>query len=170
MEHIETIELTASQSSITFSSIPQDYDDLIVLYCVRSSSFLGTNQDDINLKINTIDTTPVVLFGTGSGVGTGNFPNEAGYAAGSNTTANTFSNNSLYIMNYKSSSNKSVSVDSVYENNGTNVILAIKSNNYAVTSAVTTLEFFLSQGDIVSGSTFSLYGITAGGSGTVTTS
>jgi len=79
-------------------------------------------------------------------------------------------NTSIYISNYTSSSAKSFSVDTVTENNGSEgfhgIVSVLWDNTSAITSA--TLEFFV--GDIVEGSTASLYKITRGGDGTVTTS
>jgi len=170
MQHIETIELGSSQSSITFSSIPQDYDDLVVLHhCRRTSAVVdGDLFMTANATSNVYDT--VRLGGTGSSAFSDSQTNSVmrvGVVPGANATANTFSNGLVYISNYTSSANKSVSIDSVMENNATASLQLLTANLIKITSALTTLEF---TGSFDTGSTISLYGVTAGGYGTVTTS
>lgn len=173
MQHIETIELGSSQSSITFSSIPQDGTDLVVLASLRSSQTGSFKWEDGRIKFNgtTTGLERTVVEGNGSSVSTSSttYANNI-WAPGANATSNVFGNTSIYISNYTSSSAKSFSVDTVTENNGSEgfqgIVAVIWDNTSAITSA--TLEFLV--GDIVAGSTASLYKVTAGGDGTVTTS
>jgi hypothetical protein len=89
----------------------------------------------------------------------------------STTTSNTFSNNSLYIPNYAGSTNKSFSVDSVFENNATTARQQITAGLWSNTAAITTIGFTVGGGTtFVSGSTISLYKITKGSDGIVTVS
>ena len=167
LTHIETIELGSSQSSITFSSIPQDYDDLIVKISARADG-PGTGEI-MNLVINGGGTSPThVLLEAFNGVSsaTGRF---VYIPPSGSVTANTFGSSSIYISNYTSSSNKSISTDSVTENNSAFAAQQIVSSLWANSSAITSLEFTLSGDNFVTGTVMSLYGVTAGGSGTVTT-
>ena len=173
MELIESVELASSASSITFSSIPQTYTDLKILVSARTVSGDPSRVLSVNFNGSSANLTAVRLQGNGSSVTSSTAPNDtAGFVnGGSDTTANTFSNTSLYISNYASSSNKSFSSDGVTENNGTTAFQQIAAGLWSNTSAITSVELFPDVGvttyDFDTGSTFTLYGITAGGSGTV---
>jgi len=171
LTHIETIELGSSQASITFSSIPQDYDDLIIKVSTRNTnSTAGHRLGEIELNGSSANFSAVNLLGTGSAVATQTqYSNLVFRAAGGGTTANTFGNADIYISNYTASSSKSISSDSVYENNGTSVILEIIETLWSNSAAVTSVTLTLDADNFTADSTFSLYGVTAGGDGTVTT-
>jgi len=173
MEHIETIELTSSQSSITFSSIPQDYDDLIIVMSNRNNASVPARNLYISINSSTANFSTLSFYGRNGSVASDTQnrvimrdPSTAG------TTANTFSNTQVYLSNYTSSNDKSISVDGVGENNGANdAWQQITSLIWSNTSAITSISFdYDGNGSFLTGSTMSLYGVTAGGDGTVTTS
>ena len=164
-ELIETVEVgSGGASSIEFTSIPQDGTDLVVLATLRSSQTGNFKWEDGRIKFNGTDSNLIrrLLSGNGSSVSSGSstYPNNI-WAPGANATSNVFGDTSIYISNYTSSSTKSFSVDTVTENNGTEGFQGIVAARWDNTSAITsaTLEFFV--GDIVEGSTASLYKITA---------
>ena len=169
MTHIETIELGSSQASITFSSIPQDYTDLLVVGATRSDRSAVDDDCLLSFNSNTSNFSVVRLFGTGSGSASITTPARfAGYVNGNSATSNTFSSQKIYISNYTSSSAKSYSVDSVTENNAGESYQDISAGLWNDTSNITSVSFTPEQGtNFLTGSTFSLYGITSGGSGTV---
>ena len=166
MQHIETIELDSSQSSITFSSIPQDYDDLVVLVSTRNDS--TSTAAYLYPNGSTTDMTTISLQGFGTGVNSA-VRSFQWQTATSAQTANTFGNGSIYISNYTASQNKSISTDAVNENNGSSAVAIVNASLWSDTSAITSLEL-ASASNFVANSTFYLYGVTAGGDGTVTTS
>jgi len=182
MEHIETIELTSSQTSVTFSSVTQDYDDLVILISARSDRNTGTGTD-VMLRCNSDSTSgnyswtllaavPTTVFSQQDPTDYGDSAVFTGFTSQNNNTSNTFGNFTVYLANYSSTTTfKSVSSDAVSENNASNATPAISAGVYRSNSAVDTLTFFSNTAtNFLSGSTFGLYGITAGGSGTVTTS
>jgi len=172
MELIETVELASSASSITFSSIPQDYDDLMILVSARSTR-TGANQDLflMNPNATTGSFSQVILFGDGStATSSQGTTNAVGYLPTADTTSNTFGNIEVYISNYTSTGNKSISVDGATENNATNARQFIFACLSTLASAYTSIEMELNTSIFDTGSVFSLYGVTAGGDGTVTTS
>jgi hypothetical protein len=59
----------------------------------------------------------------------------AGFSNGTNTSS-TFCNTSIYIPNYAGSNNKSFSVDSVTEDNGTGNIMALATQLWSNTTAI----------------------------------
>ena len=86
------------------------------------------------------------------------------------STSNTFGNGSVYFPNYAGATNKSFSVDAVTENNSTEAFQAIKAGLWSDTTAISSLTFTVASGDLVIGTTISLYKITKGSDGIVTTS
>jgi len=156
-------------SSMTFASIPATYTDLMVLISARTSSTI----DSIGIKFNASTTGASMrrLIGNGSSTFSdapaqpyiygGDYP-------GSAQTANTFGNFQIYIPNYAGSTNKSVSVDAVSENNATSNVLGISAGLWSSTAAITDLTFFRIDGasaSFVQYTTASLYGIQKGSGG-----
>ena len=167
MQLIETIEVGAGgAASIEFTSIPQDGVDLVCVLSLRNSvNFLSSLNGQINFNGDTAGNyNSKLLFGNGSSASSLSISSGATalrpYVVGHTATANTFSNNSVYISNYTSSSSKSVSVDNVTENNATAAHQSILAGNWTGTTAITSIN-------ITSGftwmqySTASLYKITA---------
>jgi hypothetical protein len=77
----------------------------------------------------------------------------------STDTANTFGNTDIYIPNYAGSANKSVSVDTVEENNGTTARALLGAILWSNTAAITALGLTPVSGSFVQYSTATLYGI-----------
>jgi hypothetical protein len=174
MQLIETKTLGAAAASIEFTSIPQTYTDLCFLVSSRSTTSYA---EQLGLQFNTITSgySDRVLEGTGSGAASASNAGSgtrvySGVNNWGDSTANTFANFSIYIPNYAGSTNKSVSIDQVTENNATlswqSIIAALWSN----TSAITSVNFLQVSGNIDAGTTISLYGILKGSDGIVTTS
>ena len=161
MKLIETKTLATGQSSIEFTDIPQDFTDLFILLSARGSEtdaasghvfFLGFNGSTSNFSWRNLD-------GTGSAARSANAPNSVvTYVVPSEYTANTFSNNSLYIPNYTGSTYKSVSHDGVTENNATASYQAIEALLWSNTAAITSISLD-PPGNFIAGTTVSLYGI-----------
>jgi len=175
MELIETVELASSASSITFSSIPQTYTDLVLLISARSDRS-GEEEDVAYLTFNssTSNYSTISLQGTGSTVSSdtaGGVSNllERLDIPGPLMTSNTFGNISLYISNYTKAQGKSVSADLVEENNATFARQRINAYLWNDTAAITSITFS-PIANFVTGSIISLYGITAGSDGTTTVS
>ena len=174
MKLIETKTLGTAAASIEFTSIPQTFTDLVVLYSGRWDG--GSTQDSVTITFNSSGTgyTSRWLQGSGASVQSSNTTvGLAGFAVlpGTSATANTFGSGQVYISNYIATVNKSFSADSVGENNGTFAYQSIVANLWANTAAITSLSMNpFSGGNFVAGSTFSLYGILKGSDGIVTTS
>jgi hypothetical protein len=176
MRLIESKTLGTAQASIEFTSIPQDGTDLLVLAALRSSNALdGQNYGFAALSINgsTANQTRRNLVGLGSGSPESYGGTSFGLLTnGNTTTANTFSNSSVYFANYSGSTNKSISFDTVMENNGTLAFQEIMAGLWSQTAGITSLTFTASGSGatLVAGSTISLYKITKGSDGLVTVS
>jgi len=182
--HIKTIEVGAGgATSINFSSIPQDYTDLEILYSLRTDgSNPGYNVLSAFLRLNGLSSgfTQRVLGGASGGTFSfSNTQGTLGWHPNVTATAGVFGNSKAIILNYTSNSNKSFSVDNVSESNQTDTVYcSISSGLWSNTSPITHLSIVSEAGNFVAGSTVSIYGIKRGDSkeiaaisgGTVTTS
>ena len=147
---------------MSFTSIPATYTDL----CVKVSARQGTSSA-VKIQFNSDTSTSNYqqrrLYGNGS-TATSDSSTSLGYinAIGINTsnyTANTFGNLELYIPNYAGSTNKSVSADTVNENNATEAFATFTAGLWTQTSAITAITLTAFAGDFVQYSTATLYGI-----------
>jgi hypothetical protein len=177
MKLIETKTLLSAVGSLTFSAIPQTFTDLVLLSSTRASGAVHVVWGAVRFNGNTDSVySGRELEGRGSGgVWTSSYSTTFNYAfrsPGASATANTFNNGVLYIPNYTSSSFKSFSEDSVSENNtSNNVSMGIAAGLFSNTSPITSITCFPGGGfNFEIGCVFSLYGITKGSDGIVTTS
>jgi hypothetical protein len=168
---LERIELNASAASVTFANIPQTgYTDLKVVVSTRQSSGNAQENNLIQFNGTTTNYYDRILFGSGSSVGSITDSNTTAglqyfYSPSGGATANTFSNTEFYIPNYTSSNNKSVSYDSVDENNATAAYAFLGAGLWQNTAAITSILLKPANGanSYVANSTFSLYGLAATG-------
>ena len=175
MKLIQTQTLTSAQPNITFSAIPQNFTDLYVLTSIRSTRPGPDNEDSVFVEFNGVTTgyTSRNLRGDGSSA-----TSQSGSTAlvllnqnSNNTTANSFSNASIYIPNYAGSTNKSGSIDSVMEWNNIGAFQNIIAFLWSNTDAITSIKFRPNVGpNFAIGTMISLYGVTKGSDGIVTTS
>jgi hypothetical protein len=173
MKLIESKTLGTAAASIEFTSIPQDGTDLYILASVRSlETLVGNSGLEIRPNGSTANGSGRWLYGDGSSAASltvsrvdGGFINSTGH------TSNTFSNTAIYVPNYAGATNKSFSSDSVQETNATVNYGGIVASLWSNTAAITSLDFrCISATNFVAGSTISLYKITKGSDGIVTTS
>jgi hypothetical protein len=145
-------------SSVTFSAIPQVYTDLVVKISARGA-YAGIG-DDINVTFNGLGTnrTGIILYGSGSAAASASVTATGGVYPGSTTTANTFGNAEIYIPNYTSANYKSLSGDSVGENNATASYQELTASLWSSTAAITSITFSAA-GNWLQYSTFTLYGV-----------
>jgi hypothetical protein len=151
--------------SVTFSSIPSTYTDLLVKVSARLSGSDVTQSGSIYFNTAAADSSWRNLRGNGSSVAAtvSNGQNEmyAGEWPAATATSNTFSNTEIYIPNYTGSQQKSISVDSVAETNATttfsNLIGGLSTKTAAITSI--TIGPYGGGQNLVQHSTLYLYGI-----------
>lgn len=150
-------------ANIAFSSIPQTYTDLMLMFSCRSTNVSNYADTNVTISGGTYSGVGKVLYAiNGTTVGTyspGSDPFFA-YVAAANNTANIFGNGYVYIPNYTSTINKTVTGDSVGENNGNNTILALSAGLYTSSTAITTVTLTPNGStNFVQYSTAYLYGI-----------
>jgi hypothetical protein len=170
MQLIETKTLGTAAASITFTSIPQDGTDLVLLISGRTAR--ASEVDGIALAFNgsSASFSARRLFGSGSSAFSDTV-NGHPFFSGASSTSNTFGNTTIYIPNYTASINKAFSVDGAHENNATLSYQGMSAGLWSNTAAIT--EIGVSSevaSNLQVGSTISLYKITKGSDGIVTTS
>jgi hypothetical protein len=164
---IQTYTLSSTTSSVTFSNIPQNYNDLKIVMSARgtNASFLVGLNMFFNSNFTTGDYNTRRLYGSGSAV-----VNDSGNVfsvliTAATAASNTFGNTEIYVPNYSVSGvAKFARIDGVTENSTADAYQIISTRSWSGTAAVTSITFqdFYESGQFVSGSTFTLYGISNG--------
>ena len=154
---------SGGSTSVTFSSIPQTYTDLKLVASTRSTA-TGSNYAPIRISFNgtayTSSFSAKGLYGNGTNALSENWTQSDFYwAVGASATASTFSNDELYIPNYTSSNNKSMSVDMATENNATNALAYMLAGLWSNSAAITSITLTTASGSFDQYSSFYLYGI-----------
>ena len=176
MTLIETKTLATAAASVAFTSIPQDGTDLLILYSTRIS---GSSVSQLNTQFNSSGGTAYGdLTLESDSLGSASSSSRSSQPViritvniGTNFTANTFGSTRIYIPNYTASTAKSVSLDGSTEQNNTTSYNSIVAGRWNNTAAITSVTFTdQNSGNFVVGSMFSLYKITKGSDGIVTTS
>jgi hypothetical protein len=166
-EAIATVTVgSGGAANIEFTSIPGTYTDLIVKLSGRTNRAGDTNADiGITFNGNTSNYSLKDLYGNGSAAGSRSNPVATSsiadiFATAADSTSNTFSNFEMYIPNYLSSTNKSVSIDTTNETNATGNWSLLVAGLWSNTSAITSIKLTpLNSDSFVQYSTATLYGI-----------
>jgi hypothetical protein len=158
---------SSGSASIDFTNIPSDYDDLAIKVSGRGD--LSNVATWVVVEFNGVATNRSSILFAGEGSGS---PYSASYASdiiflicGQSNTASTFGNAELYIPNYAGSTNKSISIDQVTENNGTFATLYLFSALWANTAAINRVTLYAADASLnknrlwLQHSTAVLYGI-----------
>ena len=158
--------LSTSTATVTFSSIPNTYTDLVLRMSTRFAS--GTF-GEFSVTFNS-DTTSLysytIFYATGGAVSTyrgSNATNLVGVlnGVGTSQTANTFTNNELYIPRYTASISKPISITNATETNGTTAYRSANAGLYRSQNEISSISIFdnINAYSFAAGSSFYLYGI-----------
>jgi hypothetical protein len=157
-EPIATTTLTTAQSSVTFSSIPGTYTDLVIVCQVA----FVTAANEIRLRFNSdsgSNYSYTRLKGNGSSASSDRYSNDNHIHIGSPGNDAVIGNSINQINNY---SNTTTYKTVVSRSNFTNRELIATAGTWRSTAAITTVYIDNSGGqNITSGSTFTIYGIKA---------
>jgi hypothetical protein len=152
-------------ASMGFTSIPATYTDLFIKVSARTGRS-GSPDDGLLIALNGSSSsfTQRFLEGSGSSASSGTAgwgtANSIANINGPTSTANTFSNNEIYIPNYAGSNYKSISSDSVQENNQTTAYQDMYTVLWSNTAAITSITLTnYSTTNFTQYSTAYLYGI-----------
>jgi hypothetical protein len=144
-------------ASISFTGIPSTFTDLSILISGRDGSASGTFEMRPNNA--TANRTTKELYGTGAAAGSQSQTAFYFDMEPNNFTASTFGSAQIYIPNYASSNYKSMSTESVSENNSTTSYVRLTAWLWSDTTAISSLYFYPSSGNIAQYSTAYLYGV-----------
>lgn len=152
---IATQTLTTSTATVTFSSIPGTYTDLILVANVKG---IGTGYPQIQVNGSGSSLSRLGLAGDGSSASSGaysdNYIVKQTTANSSNFAFNTITN----IMNY---ANTTTYKTMLTRANNASVGVEAVVNTWRSTAAITSFGYYLSGTNMDVGSTFTLYGIKA---------
>jgi hypothetical protein len=169
---IQSFTLTSTTASVVFNNIPQNFSDLLIKV---SSRKIGSGVDTEGITIN----GSALSYGrymdsngsNGATPRSGNVTIYQGLAQPSDYTASTFSVTEYFIPGYTNSYYKTITGNSILENNGAATYQGRTASIYNSTSAVTSLTLTVNGSNYAANSTFTLYGIGTGAKasgGTVT--
>ena len=165
---ITSVALSASQSNITFSSIPSTYSDLRVILSVRTDSSLATEQLYIRFNGATSGYTAKQLYANGSSIYSDILNVSGGYMSLVNIqtagqTSNIFSSTDIYIPSYANTSYTKLylgqsSTEAL--SGATSALQGMGAGRLNSTSAITSIAFTnQDSANFISGSNAYLYGI-----------
>jgi hypothetical protein len=159
-EPIATNTLGSAAASVTFSSIPATYTDLVL---VINASSTTTNNHYVRVGNGSIDTgsnySSTILYGDGSSAGSSRLSNNTdGMYVGQGSTS--MFTNTLHFQNYSNTTTFKTGVfrAGVVTSGGW---VSAAAGLWRSTSAINIIEYRTAAGNINSGSTFTLYGIKA---------
>ena len=156
--------LASSTAAITFNNIPQNYTDLVIKISGRTTEAANFTTLVLTFNGSASGYSRRMIQGYNSGVASSSGSSETslnlGYINGSNSTASTFGNMEVYIPNYTSANNKSVSIDAAQErNDATQAVLWLNAGLWANVSAISGITLTPAGGSLAQYSTATLYGI-----------
>lgn len=146
-------------ATISFSSIPSTYTDLLLKVSARTDQASVTSEINVTFNGSTSSISYRGLYGNGSTAGSQTLTRHPILGTGSTATTSTFGNSEIYIPNYAGSNNKSSSADAVAESNTTTVFSYLNAALWSNTSAITSVTLTPDSGNFAQYSTATLYGI-----------
>lgn len=153
---IATTTLGTNSASVTLSSIPSTYTDL-VLICN-----LTANTTPLNMGIRFNSDTSSLYSGTTMG-GTGSSAASTRYSGTLfgeiYASTGTVSGNQIFIMNIMNYSNTTTFKTALTRFNSTSYGTEAQANLYRSTSAINSVTVLAQNDSYASGSTFTLYGV-----------
>jgi len=152
---IATNTLGSATASVTFSSIPSTYTDLILICNVSATA--GSPIIRVEYNADATNYSDTFLSGNGTSASSGRDSNVA-YISLDPSLSTGISNNIIQIFNYANTNVfKTLIARGNNAANGTIATVGLWRN----TNAINAVKLTISSSTFISGSTFTLYGITA---------
>lgn len=155
-EPIATTTLGSAQTTITFSSIPQTYTDLVLIY---SAKYTSAGSSEMRFNGDTSNNYSLTyLYGNGSAAGSGRNSTQPAIYVDYTGSSTNFVLNKVDIMNYTNATTfKTVLIRTGDVSTQTAAEVALWRKT---PEAITTISLFYTSNFAI-GSTFTLYGIKA---------
>ena len=160
-EPIASTTLGSDSATVTFSGIPADWTDLILI-CETGSNNAGTGTHNVNLQLNSDSGTNyshTALRGDGSSAVSFRTSDSSTPIIGDTTQADASPNKSVVVAQFMSYASTDVYKTILFSSAATRVLRG--ATLWRSTSAISSISITLSGTSHRSGSTFSLYGIQA---------
>ena len=156
--------LTTTAASVTFSSIPATYTDLIIRMSTRDDRVDTQNPINMTLNNNTSAVYSLTrLGGNGTSVSSASSFNQTSaqiyYENSTNSTSNTFTSSEFYIPNYAAFAQKPLSAVTATERNLTEAFIHANAILFNDTTAISSFTLTPVSANFVAGSSFYLYGV-----------
>jgi hypothetical protein len=155
-----------SATSFAFNSIPQGYQDLMLVIYQRDFNGGNSSYGNSSIQFNSVGGTSystTTLYANGSSAFSGRVTNNSyvygTYGVGSSATSGVYASNVLHILNYANTSTfKTVIQRGAIDLNGSGETELVV-NLFRSTNAITSLTVFAYSGAPTSASTYTLYGV-----------
>lgn len=159
-------QLSAATSSVLFSGIPQNFQDLRIIASARTST---STADDMTLRLNADSATnysrTVLYSDNASAVSFRNTNSNwaiVGFMPSNSDTAGVFSTQSIDIFNYASTTvNKTILGRSGMSGTASTIGNVANVALWRNTAAINSVTLLAANQSFASGSTFALYGVLA---------
>jgi hypothetical protein len=166
-EPIATQTLGTATNTVTFTSIPQTYTDLICI--VEGRGTRADYDDEVKIQFNSDTATnysTTLLTGTGSSTSSSRASNSSviiGRITANSATAGVRSNMILNIMNYSNTTTYKTVLERLNEppSGGADYGVGLHVGLWRNTAAITILTLTTTAANFSSGCNFTLYGIKA---------
>jgi len=162
-ELIASTVLTTNTTTVSLTSIPATYTDLILKCSVRGSLNGADFAAQVTFNNDTASNYSMSdLRGNGATASTGRQSNQSqmqitnAFGGGASLTANTFNNFEIYIPSYRANANKPVIISTANENNSATAYITQTAGLWRNTATISSIQI---ETFGVSGSSFYLYGI-----------
>jgi len=162
---LQSILLTSSTSTVTFSNIDQTYTDLVLVASTRSL-YNGTN-DALFIQINgdssALYSRTEMYNSSGGRASSETAFKYHGKTAGATSNAGTFGTSTINFMNYSNATTYKTLIARCGMADSTYSEVKMSTGLYRSTNAITSMAITSESGtSFVAGSTFDLYGIKSG--------
>ena len=146
-------------ASIDFSSIPNTYTDLVLVYSLRSTVSSPYANNLLRFNGSTSSYNMIRLYGDGSSASSYSNTDIFDVSDGDTATSNSFGSGKYYIPRYAGNTYKSALGDSAQEQNASTAQLLLNAGLWSNTSAITQITLVPTSGTYKQYSTAYLYGV-----------
>lgn len=164
--YINKVQLASPASSITFSSIPATFKDLVIRFNARSDAAFSNQQLQHRFNGDSASNYWWMLArGTGGDASTNFGPSNTANGYGGlyiadSQTANFFATGEFYICDYTIASGKITSYYQTVSSNDNNPsYMNYTANIYSASAPISSIQLFTPGQNFMARSTFYLYGI-----------
>lgn len=163
-ELIEHKVLDSTTATVTFSNIPDIYEDLLLVASGRTT-YTSTLDSNMRLRFNNDATASYIVEAAyGNGASGAQFRNTydhiyGGFVPSAISTASTFSSSKIKISNYAKNITKEVSIENVHENNASTAYIGLIHAWWNKTTPITEIDIYTNNNPYVQHSSFTLYGV-----------